>query len=176
MRNILLKSILLCILSLFVWKAQAEECVIDGIRYDLSGNEATVIQDYYLSGVGKYSLQKTRKYYSGDITILSFITYNDVKYSVTSIGNAAFSECTGLTSITIPDSVKTIDVQAFDSCSSLISVTLNSTTPPTLNNINAFERNASGRKFYVPEASVDTYKAASKWSSFANDIEAIPTA
>ena len=124
MRNILLKSILLCILSLFVWKAQAEECVIDGIRYDLSGNEATVIQDYYLSGVGKYSLQKTRKYYSGDITIPSSITYNDVEYSVTSIGNAAFSECTGLTSITIPNSVTSISKYAFDGCSGLTSVTI----------------------------------------------------
>ena len=124
MRNILLKSILLCILSLFVWKAQAEECVKDGIRYDLSGNEATVIQDYYLSGVGKYSLQKTRKYYSGDITIPSFITYNDVEYSVTSIGNAAFSECTGLTSITIPNSVTSISKYAFDGCSGLTSVNI----------------------------------------------------
>ncbi len=124
MRNILLKSILLCILSLFVWKAQAEECVKDGIRYDLSGNEATVIQDYYLSGVGKYSLQKTRTYYSGDITIPSFITYNDVEYSVTSIGNAAFSECTGLTSITIPNSVTSISKYAFDGCSGLTSVTI----------------------------------------------------
>ncbi len=124
MRNILLKSILLCILSLFVWKAQAEECVKDGIRYDLSGNEATVIQDYYLSGVGKYSLQKTREYYSGDITIPSFITYNDVEYSVTSIGNAAFSECTGLTSITIPNSVTSISKYAFDGCSGLTSVNI----------------------------------------------------
>ncbi len=124
MRNILLKSILLCILSLFVWKAQAEECVKDGIRYDLSGNEATVIQDYYLSGVGKYSLQKTRKYYSGDITIPSFITYNDVEYSVTSIGNAAFSECTGLTSITIPNSVTSIGAEAFRECRGLTSVNI----------------------------------------------------
>ena len=124
MRNILLKSILLCILSLFVWKAQAEECVKDGIRYDLSGNEATVIQDYYLSGVGKYSLQKTRIYYSGDITIPSFITYNDVEYSVTSIGNAAFCKCTRLTSITIPNSVTSIGAEAFRECRGLTSVNI----------------------------------------------------
>ncbi len=150
MRNILLKSILLCILSLFVWKAQAEECVIDGIRYDLSGNEATVIQDYYLSGVGKYSLQKTRKYYSGDITILSFITYNDVKYSVTSIGNAAFSECTGLTSITIPNSVTSIGSSAFSGCSGLTSVTI----PNSVTGIGeyAFSRCSGLTSVTIPES------------------------
>ena len=44
--------------------------------------------------------------------------------SVTSIGNSAFEYCTGLTSVTIPDSVKSIDESAFSSCSSLESITI----------------------------------------------------
>ena len=43
---------------------------------------------------------------------------------VTSIGNFAFSECTSLTSMTIPDSVTCIGNCAFDSCTSLTSVTI----------------------------------------------------
>jgi hypothetical protein len=33
-----------------------------------------------------------------------------------------------------------------------------------------FYRNASGRKIYVPRASVDAYKAARYWSDYADDI------
>ncbi len=44
--------------------------------------------------------------------------------SVTSIGNATFENCTGLTSVTIPSSVTSIDCYAFRNCSSLTSVTI----------------------------------------------------
>ncbi len=42
--------------------------------------------------------------------------------SVTSIGYYAFSGCTGLTGITIPDSVTVIDYSAFEGCSGLANV------------------------------------------------------
>ena len=44
--------------------------------------------------------------------------------SVTSIGDGAFSCCTGLTSITIPNSVTSIGSSAFESCTGLTSITI----------------------------------------------------
>ena len=89
--------------------------------------------------------------------------------SVTSIGYYAFEYCSSLTSITIPDSVTSIGSYAFDDCSSLKEVYCKPTTPPS-GEYSMFPWNASGRKIYVPRASVDAYKAASYWSDYASDI------
>ena len=62
--------------------------------------------------------------YSGSIEIPASVTYNEVKYSVTSIGNEAFYWCDGLTSVTIPNSVTSIGDWAFSGCSGLTSVTI----------------------------------------------------
>jgi hypothetical protein len=51
--------------------------------------------------------------YSGDVVIPSQVVYEGKTYSVTSIGVMAFYECSELTSITIPNSVKSIDDEAF---------------------------------------------------------------
>ena len=66
--------------------------------------------------------------YSGDVNIPSAVTYNSKSYSVTSIGNDAFNDafddCSGLTSITIPNSVTSIGEGAFSDCSGLTSITI----------------------------------------------------
>ena len=61
-------------------------------------------------------------YASGDITIPATITGGENTYTVTSIGNYAFSVCFGLTSVDIPDSVTSIGNYAFSRCSGLTSV------------------------------------------------------
>ena len=52
------------------------------------------------------------------------VEFNSVTYSVTSIGESAFRDCSSLTSVTIPNSVKSIGEYAFRDCSSLTSVTI----------------------------------------------------
>ena len=54
----------------------------------------------------------------------SGLTSITIPNSVTSIGNHAFRECRGLTSVTIPGSVTSIGNQAFYNCSGLTSITI----------------------------------------------------
>ncbi len=52
------------------------------------------------------------------------VTYSGTTYSVTSIGEWAFSECSSLTSVTIPNSVTSIGDWAFSDCIGMTSVTI----------------------------------------------------
>ena len=56
-----------------------------------------------------------------DCTGLTSVTLPN---SVTSIGNRAFQWCSGLTNVTLPSSITSIGYQAFSGCSGLTSVTL----------------------------------------------------
>ena len=62
--------------------------------------------------------------YSGNVVIPESVTHNGNTYIVKGIGKEAFWGCSGLTSVTIPESVTSIGQSAFSSCSSLTSVTI----------------------------------------------------
>ena len=96
---------------------------------------------------------------------LTSITIHD---GVTTIGEWAFASCGSLTSITIPDGVTTIGEMAFSGCYNLTSVYCKPTTPPTFG-ATVFS-GSSVAAIYVPQASVDAYKAASGWSEYASKI------
>ena len=100
---------------------------VDGIYYNLdsSNNTAEVT-----SGDSKY-----RK----DIVIPASISVNGSTYSVTTIGERAFLECTYLTSIEIPNSVTSIGNSEFRNCTGLTSIIVATDNPiyDSRNNCNA---------------------------------------
>ena len=97
------------------------------------------------------------------------VTEVTIPSDISKIKDCTFCGCSSLTSITIPYSVTKIGNYAFYKCTSLKEVYCKPTTPPTGGDY-MFYSNASGRKIYVPTASVDAYKNAEYWSDYKNDI------
>ena len=84
--------------------------------------------------------------------------------SVTSIGDNAFTYCSGLTSITMPNSVTSIGNSAFYECVNLTSVTVDINTPLAITS-NTFSNRANAT-LYVPAGSKAAYEAANYWKNF----------
>ena len=62
--------------------------------------------------------------YSGIIKIPESVPFGNRIYKVTAIGEAAFSVCSGLTFISIPNSVTSIGERAFINCDGLSSIAI----------------------------------------------------
>lgn len=95
--------------------------------YDIEAKNEDGVTIYYNWINDKTELEVTRRFssdYSGNIVIPNSITYEDISYSVTSIGDNAFSSCSELSAITIPNSVKSIGFSAFSDCSKLSAITI----------------------------------------------------
>ena len=83
--------------------------------------------------------------YTGDIGIPSTLNYQSKTYGVTSISKYAFKGCSGLTSVTIPNSITSIGDRAFSDCPSLTSMVVESgnTKYDSRNDCNAIIETAS---------------------------------
>ena len=92
-RGLILTILLTCCNA--VWAYDIE---VDGIYYNI-----TSLTDLTAE------VTKGDNGYSGDIIIPSTITYKSKTLTVTSIGDWAFRDCFGLTSIVIPNSVTSIN-------------------------------------------------------------------
>jgi hypothetical protein len=95
--------------------------------------------------------------------------------TLTTLGNNVFNGCRSLVELKFPTSLTTIGTSCFANCTSILEYVFNSTTPPTLANINAFTTINAACKIYVPDANVAAYKAATNWVTYANYIYPLST-
>ena len=96
---------------------------VDGLCYDITSSTTSyaveVTYEQYPNGGYRPAYQSLTT-----ANIPKSVTYQNQRYSVTSIGRNAFRGCTGLTSVTIPNSVTSIESWAFSGCTGLTSVTI----------------------------------------------------
>jgi len=113
------KLLLLFAVTFLSLCANAQAVLIDGIYYELNSTDKTAKVTYNPERIyGSLYL------YSGDVVIPKFVTYDNITYNVTVIGNEAFFKCSELTKISIPNSITSIESYAFKSCTNLTSVNI----------------------------------------------------
>ena len=136
----------------------------DGLQYRITSvANQTVTIDH----------QETEK--TGDLVIPEevYYLYNSNKYFVTSIDNEAFLGCSGITSITIPNSVTNIGNNAFKNCSGINEVHSLIEEPFAIP-ANAFQLNNGSfttATLYVPTGTKAKYQATAGWKNFARIVE-----
>ena len=164
----------ICLLGLLPVKA--ERYWIDGYEYEFNDHEATV----------------TSCSLSGDIIIPETVSYNNVTYTVTTIGGLAFYCDHKVTSIRMPNTMKTLKNNAFIYASELKTVyfpssievieggvfydnasltnlfCLNPTPPyPDDGTAGPIEETVT---LYVPSESLEAYRSAPYWKNFKTII------
>lgn len=80
---------------------------VNGIVYYLDNSNSTASVTYQNSGYNTYS---------GDVTVPETFSYNGQTYTVTSIGEKAFYDCSDATSVSLPATVMSIAYGAFYKC------------------------------------------------------------
>ncbi len=101
-------------LSILSFSAVAADFVTGGIAYNITDFENNTIEVTYPEEGNESEVS-----YIGEVNIPSKLTYNEVEYTITGIGEFAFKECTELTRVTLPQTLKYIGQYAFFNSSGL---------------------------------------------------------
>ena len=115
MKQKTLKTFLVCLLAFAgIGKSYAHDIAAanaDGVTiyYNFTNNQTELKVTYQGNSTSS-------KAYAGKVAIPWSVRHEGNTYPVTSIGYSAFSNCSGLTEVTIPNSVTSIDISAFSNC------------------------------------------------------------
>ena len=160
--------------------AGAYDFTRNGIYYQINSNQTSVT----VQNNGSFNA------YSGDVVIPPTVVYNDLTYTVTSIGYQAFKDCSDLTSVRLPENIVYIMNEAFMNCTSLTSITIPSsvvtmyqnifkgcTSLETINCLWTTARSTNTNNFdastyaiatlNVPLGSKSSYQGTTPWSNFS---------
>lgn len=149
-----MKRILFLLLLLQVTLlASAYDIKVDGLCYNFT-SDSTVAVTYV-------NFPNNDEYVKGDLVVPATIIYEGKKYAVTSIGKNAFYFCRFLKSVKLPTSIRTIEDYAFSKCSALESIEV----PEGVNEVGAAFTPCAYLKSIVLPSSVAKIHLFFIWSS-----------
>ena len=117
MKQVLISISLIVLMSMVGTKAYAYDIAVENV-------DGVIIYYNYINDGKDLEVKGYSRYYSNNVVIPEEVTYMNRTRKVTSIGEEAFSECSGLTSVTIGNCVTSIGGKAFLGCTGLTSVTI----------------------------------------------------
>lgn len=169
---------------------------VDIIKTTINGNEYNINDEYTLPQEYQNSNAVIEFYIYDDITSLSYNNLQDsdnnfkivIPEGIETL-DTFFSGLRGYlpAEVELPSTFKSCDhfFRAYapdNSGSNFVKLTVKATTPPTLIQNALKYGGSSGGNYiysnlmiYVPAESVDAYKAATGWSTYASKIQAIPS-
>ena len=158
-RSGLSRTIVAIAMMLIGWlPSLAHDFEVDGVFYTKTSDN-TVAVTYKGDSYSQYN-----EYY-GNVVIPEVVNHEGIAYSVTRIGYGAFSDCTSLTGIEIPNSVTSIGSYAFRGCASLTEITCLATTPPAIES-NTF-KNFAGHTTAISCNPAQDYSFTISWQEFS---------
>ena len=168
-----MKSLVLAVMGLLCcMSVTAEDFEVDGIYYNITSQADKTVAVTYRGDVYNYEYSDE---YSGEVKIPESVTYSGDTYSVTSIGDYAFADCSSLTSVELPNSVTSIGDYAFRYCKKLKKLISYAEVPPVCGIGVFYQVNTQECTLQVPEKSISAYQQADQWKEFSL-IEGVPTA
>lgn len=146
----------------------------DGMLSVLDLSDAKIVEGGGYNINGFYYPTSNDKIGDNAFCDCSGLTSLTLPSGVTEIGNAAFEGCSGLTSLTLPSGVAKIGDYAFHGCSGLTSIYVYAEKLPNMGN-DVFEGcDAKKCTVYVPKGTYDDYWL-SEFGYFENIVEFDPT-
>ena len=137
-RNMTTTILTFAITLLSVTVAWAYDFKVGDLCYNITDNGSKTVEVTF----EQESLENNYSYLSGVVTIPATATYNNTKYSVTSIGEFAFYDC-----------------------SAIIQITILATEPPRISTF-PFYNISPDMLASVPAEALDTYKKTKTWKEF----------
>ena len=170
--------------------------IIKGIQKPF--NPANIRYNFITKGKVAEVISNPNKKYRGIVEIPATVTHEGETYTDTKIGDNAFYGCSGLTSITIPNSVTSIGNNVFSDCSSLESISIGSgmksigsgafANCPKLTDVYCLAEKLGGNEglntetnafdgsyieyaaLHVPAASLNSYMNTDPWKKFQSKV------
>ena len=129
----------------------------DGLRYKILSEEDRTVA----------VICPDSDYDSVNIDIPRKVINNSKTYTVTSIGSKAFSGCSSLTSVTIPNSVTSIGDKAFCGCNKLETIYMQCEVPIECNP-DFSDSVLKESVLYIPTGTKTKYEKVDPWRNFWN--------